>query len=82
MGCKERVKEEILFWKEMFSLFSKILILVISAIAVDVKTNQITGIDYLGILIAVFVFAVSVIALLKWKNRIRELEEVENGNYH
>ena len=80
---KEWIKEEINFWKELFSLFSKVLILIASAIVVDIKTNQeISNLDYFGILSATLILIASLIALLRWKKYIKNLREVENGNTH
>ena len=43
---KEWIKEEITFWKELFSLLSKTLILVVSAVVVDIKASkEVSGID-------------------------------------
>jgi hypothetical protein len=80
---KEWIKEEINFWKELFSFFSKVLILIASAIVIDIKTNQkISNLDYFGILSATLILIASLIALLRWKKYIKNLREVENGNAH
>ena len=73
---KEWIKEEINFWKELFSFFSKVLILIASAIVIDIKTNQkISNLDYFGILSTTLILIASLIALLRWKKYIKNLRE-------
>jgi hypothetical protein len=68
---KEWLKEEITFWKEMFSLFSKTLILMASAVIVDIKANnEISNIDYIGMLGIVSSLLASAVALAQWRKHI------------
>ncbi len=73
---KEWIKEEISFWKELFSFFSKVLILIVSGVIVDVKSNdKVSGADFLGLLVAVLFLIALLFILAKWRKNIKLLKE-------
>ncbi|RUM44626.1 MAG: hypothetical protein DSY35_01770 [Desulfurobacterium sp.] len=73
---KEWIKEEITFWKELFSFFSKVLILIVSGVIVDIKSNnKASGTDFLGFLVAVLFLIALLFILAKWRKNIRLLKK-------
>ena len=78
---KEKIQAEIIFWKEMFSYFSKLLVVIIAAVVADINTRgNFRLLDFLGLFAFVIFSIVTFVSILKWRKHIEELENGSNNS--